>query len=135
MEDGFDPLLTRVEGSIDQFDAECLPLSYNCVAESVPEVLARDPVRVWDDSDEDTAALHLVDQCIDAFFEELWSRGNVVQGKVVADDIKLTLDSAYVPLDECGVNSKRFGALTSLVKRCGVWVYANEVTSNTLPLV
>lgn len=135
MEDGFDSLLTRVEGSVDQFDAECLPLSYNCVAEPVPEVLAGDSVRVGDNPDEYTTSLHLVDQCIDTFFEELWSRGNVMQGKVVADDIKLPLDSAYVSLDECGVNSKRFGAFTSLVQRRGVWVDTDQVTSNTLPLV
>jgi len=135
MEDGFDSLLTRVEGSIDQFDAECLPLSYNCVTEPVPEVLAWEPVGVGDNTNEDTASLHLVDQCIDTFFEELWSRGNVMQGKVVTDDVKLALDSAYVSLDECGVNSKRFGAFTSLVQRRGVWVHADEVTSNTLPLV
>lgn len=135
MEDGFDPLLPRVEGTVDQFDAECLPLAHNCVSQAVPEVLAGEQGGVGDDANQESASLHLVDQSIDAFFEEFWSRSNVMQGKVVTHDIKLPLDSAYVSLDEYGVNSKRFGASPSFFQGLCVGVNTCQATPNTLPLV
>jgi len=133
MEDGLDALSPTVKGTIDESDSEELPVSYGCVAESVPEVLAREPVRVGDDADESSARLEILDNSLNAFFKELWAGRDIMKRKVVTDDVKRpSRYGAYVAHLKNRVQTHRLGPFPGFRNRRDIWVDTDQLASGPL---
>jgi hypothetical protein len=133
MEDGLDALRPTVEGTIDESDSEELPVSYGCVAEPVPEVLAREPVRVGDDTDEPTARLEAVDNSLNAFFKELWAGRDIMKRKVVTDDVKRpSRYGAYIAHLKNRGQTHRLGPFPSFRNRRDIWVETDQLAGGPL---
>jgi hypothetical protein len=133
MEDGLDTLRPTVKGAIDESDSEELPVSYGCVAESVPEVLTGQPVGVGDDADEDTTGLEILDNSLNAFFKELWAGRDIMKRKVVTDDVKRPSSyGAYIAHLKNRGQTHRLGPFPSFRNRRDIWVETDELASGPL---
>jgi len=133
MEDRLDALGPTVEGTVDKSDFEELPLSYGCVAESVPEVVAGEPVRIGDDANQAATRLEILDNSLEAFFKDLWAGRNVMKREVVADDVKRpSCYGTYIAHLKNRVHAHRLGPFPSFRNRRDIWVETDQLASGPL---
>ena len=133
MEQRLDTLSPTVEGAVDESDSEELPVSYGCVAESVPEVLAGETVGVGHDADEPTARLEILDNSLNAFFKELWTGRNIMKREVVTNDVKRpAFDGTYIANLKHRIQAHRLGPFPSFRNRRDIWVDTDQITTGPL---
>lgn len=133
MENRFGALPTIVERSVDESDAEELPVSYNCVSESVTEVVGGQPVGVRDDTDEPAARLKVLDNSLNAFFKDVWAGRNVMKREVITDNIKRSAAyTSYVAHLKNRLQPQTFGTFPRFRKSRDIWIETDKSTLGPL---